>query len=149
MAVLLRMVPTRVPPSFALSRSLQHGRSPADPVCSGGYGCGSGAAGDSCITLSLLSTQQPGLTGPPPPPSLPPSLSLSSLLSLFSFSFLRQDFFGLFLGFCFLFFIALAVCYVTHSIDQAGLDLQVLIRNPPVSASQVLGIKVCVSPHPA
>jgi hypothetical protein len=30
-------------------------------------------------------------------------------------------------------------CPGTHSIDQAGLK----IRNPPVSASRVLGLKVC------
>jgi hypothetical protein len=29
----------------------------------------------------------------------------------------------------------------THSVDQAGLEL----RNPPASASQVLGLKVCVT----
>jgi hypothetical protein len=30
-------------------------------------------------------------------------------------------------------------CPRTHSVDQAGLEL----RNPPASASQVLGLKVC------
>jgi hypothetical protein len=30
-------------------------------------------------------------------------------------------------------------CPGTHSVDQAGLEL----RNPPASASQVLGLKVC------
>jgi hypothetical protein len=29
----------------------------------------------------------------------------------------------------------------THSVDQAGLEL----RNPPASASQVLGLKVCAT----
>jgi hypothetical protein len=32
-------------------------------------------------------------------------------------------------------------CPGTHSVDQAGLEL----RNPPVSASQVLGLKVCTT----
>jgi hypothetical protein len=32
-------------------------------------------------------------------------------------------------------------CPGTHSVDQAGLEL----RNPPASASQVLGIKVCAT----
>jgi hypothetical protein len=32
-------------------------------------------------------------------------------------------------------------CPGTHSVDQAGLEL----RNPPASASQVLGLKVCVT----
>ena len=33
-------------------------------------------------------------------------------------------------------------CPGTHFIDQAGLEL----RNPPASASQVLGLKVCFTP---
>ena len=32
-------------------------------------------------------------------------------------------------------------CPGTHSVDQAGLEL----RDPPASASQVLGLKVCVT----
>jgi hypothetical protein len=32
-------------------------------------------------------------------------------------------------------------CPGTHSVDQAGLEL----RNPPASASQVLGLKVCAT----
>jgi hypothetical protein len=32
-------------------------------------------------------------------------------------------------------------CPGTHFVDQAGLEL----RNPPVSASQVLGLKVCAT----
>jgi hypothetical protein len=32
-------------------------------------------------------------------------------------------------------------CPETHSVDQAGLEL----RNPPASASQVLGLKVCTT----
>jgi hypothetical protein len=52
-------------------------------------------------------------------------------------------FFFFFLFFFFLFFetgflcIALAVLELTHSVDQAGLKL----RNPPASASRVLGSK--------
>jgi hypothetical protein len=53
---------------------------------------------------------------------------------------------------CFL-FVCLFVCFPdrvslyspgcpgTHSVDQAGLEL----RNPPASASQVLGLKVCAT----
>jgi hypothetical protein len=32
-------------------------------------------------------------------------------------------------------------CPGTHSVDQAGLEL----RNPPASASQVLGLKTCAT----
>jgi hypothetical protein len=32
-------------------------------------------------------------------------------------------------------------CPGTHSVDQAGLEL----RNPPASASQVLGLKACAT----
>jgi hypothetical protein len=32
-------------------------------------------------------------------------------------------------------------CPGTHSVDQAGLE----IRNPPASASQVLGLKACAT----
>jgi hypothetical protein len=32
-------------------------------------------------------------------------------------------------------------CPGTHSVDQAGLEL----RNPPASASQVLGLKMCAT----
>jgi hypothetical protein len=32
-------------------------------------------------------------------------------------------------------------CPGSHSVDQAGLEL----RNPPASASQVLGLKVCAT----
>jgi hypothetical protein len=32
-------------------------------------------------------------------------------------------------------------CPGTHSVDKAGLEL----RNPPASASQVLGLKVCAT----
>jgi hypothetical protein len=34
-------------------------------------------------------------------------------------------------------------CPGTHSVDQAGLEL----RNPPASASQVLGLKACTCAH--
>jgi hypothetical protein len=66
------------------------------------------------------------------------------------FSFKRDDivgvsFFCLFVWgflFCFLFFrnrvsLCSSDCPGSHSVDQAGLKL----RNPPVSASQVLGLK--------
>jgi hypothetical protein len=48
--------------------------------------------------------------------------------------------------FCFLFFpdrvsLYSLGCPGTHFVDQAGLEL----RNPPVSASQVLGLKVCAT----
>jgi hypothetical protein len=62
------------------------------------------------------------------------------LLSLFMFSC------ELFFVFVFLFFqdrvsrYSLG-CPGTHSVDQAGLEL----RNPPASASQVLGLKACTT----
>jgi hypothetical protein len=34
-------------------------------------------------------------------------------------------------------------CPGTHSVDQAGLEL----RNPPASASRVLGLKACATMH--
>jgi hypothetical protein len=34
-----------------------------------------------------------------------------------------------------------SLCPGTHSVDQAGLEL----RNPPASASQVLGLKACTT----
>jgi hypothetical protein len=51
--------------------------------------------------------------------------------------------------FCFLFFLFFQDrvflyspgCPGTHFVDQAGLEL----RNPPASASQVLGLKVCAT----
>jgi hypothetical protein len=56
--------------------------------------------------------------------------------------------------FCFLFFVFVVVCFFrdrvslyrlcclgTHFVDQAGLEL----RNPPASASQVLGLKACAT----
>jgi hypothetical protein len=58
--------------------------------------------------------------------------------------------------FCFVLFVCLFVCLFvfrdrvslhspgcpgTHSVDQAGLKL----RNPPASASRVLGLKVCAT----
>jgi hypothetical protein len=45
---------------------------------------------------------------------------------LWFFGFLRQGF---------------SVCPGTHFVDQAGLEL----RNPPASASQVLGLKACAT----
>jgi hypothetical protein len=47
--------------------------------------------------------------------------------------------------FLFLFFESVSLyspgCPGIHSVDQAGLEL----RNPPASASQVLGLKVCIT----
>jgi hypothetical protein len=37
--------------------------------------------------------------------------------------------------------VSLSGCPGTHSVDQAGLEL----RNPPASASLVLGLKVCAT----
>jgi hypothetical protein len=82
----------------------------------------------------------------------------------FVFCFLFFVFCFLFFVFCFLFFVffcflfvCLFVCFFfvfrdrvslcspgcpgTHSVDQAGLEL----RNPPASASQVLGLKACAT----
>jgi hypothetical protein len=45
-------------------------------------------------------------------------------------------------GFVFCFFQdRVSGCPGTHSVDQAGLEL----RNPPASASQVLGLKTCAT----
>ena len=53
----------------------------------------------------------------------------------------------MFFLFCFVFFVfrdrvslCSPGCPETHSVDQAGLEL----RNPPASASRVLGLKACV-----
>jgi hypothetical protein len=53
--------------------------------------------------------------------------------------------------FCFVLFVCLffrggvslcsSSCLGTHFVDQAGLEL----RNPPASASRVLGLKVCMT----
>jgi hypothetical protein len=67
-------------------------------------------------------------------PSLPPSLPLSSSLSLslpLSLSLVFLDRVSLYSP----------GCPGTHSVDQAGLEL----RNPPASASQVLGLKACAT----
>jgi hypothetical protein len=64
----------------------------------------------------------------------------------------RQGFLFFVLGFFFFFFfflvfevgflcIALAVLELTHFVDQAGLKL----RNPPASASKMLGLKACAT----
>jgi hypothetical protein len=55
-----------------------------------------------------------------------------------------------FVLFCFVFetgFLCVALaagCPRTHSVDQAGLEL----RNPPASASQVLGLQECATTDP-
>jgi hypothetical protein len=52
-----------------------------------------------------------------------------------------------FLFFCFVFvfsdkvFLCSPGCPGTHSVDQAGFEL----RNPPASASQMLGLKACAT----
>jgi hypothetical protein len=55
--------------------------------------------------------------------------------------FMHKTFF--FKVFCFLHRVSLYSpgCLRTHSVDQVGLEL----RNPPASASQVLGLKACVT----
>jgi hypothetical protein len=67
-------------------------------------------------------------------------LRLNSLLNILFGSFC----------FCFVFFcfdfqdrvsLYSPACPGTHFVDQAGLEL----RNPPASASQVLGLKACVT----
>jgi hypothetical protein len=70
------------------------------------------------------------------------------ILNPFFFSFLSLFCFG-FLVVCFVFFLVFQDrvslcspgCPGTHSVDQAGLEL----RNPPASASQVLGLKACAT----
>jgi hypothetical protein len=57
------------------------------------------------------------------------------------FLFLKTDFFVLFLFFWDRVFLYSSGCPGTHSVHQAGLEL----RNPPASASQVLGLKVCAT----
>jgi hypothetical protein len=63
-----------------------------------------------------------------------------------TFSFLSFFFFFFFLFFLFFVFqdrvsLCSPGCPGTHSVDQADLEL----KNPPVSASQVLGLKVCAT----
>ena len=65
----------------------------------------------------------------------------------FDFFFVCFFFLFFFLFFFFFFFLIFrdrvslcsSGCPRTHSVDQAGLEL----RNPPASASQVLGLKAC------
>ena len=56
---------------------------------------------------------------------------------------MRTDPFFCFVLFCFGDKVSLCSpsCLGTHSVDQAGLEL----RNPPASASQVLGLKACTT----
>jgi hypothetical protein len=73
-----------------------------------------------------------------------------------SFFFLNLVVLFCFVLFCFVLFCFVLFCFVlfrdrvslrspgcpgTHSVDQAGLEL----RNPPASASQVLGLKACAT----
>jgi hypothetical protein len=74
-------------------------------------------------------------------PQPPPTAAAFGFFCLFVCLFL----------FCFLFFFVFfrdrvslcspGCCPGTHSVDQAGLEL----RNPPASASQVLGLKACAT----
>jgi hypothetical protein len=54
-------------------------------------------------------------------------------------------FFKIFVCLCFVFLDRISLyspgCPGTHFVDQAGLEL----RNPPASASQVLGLKACAT----
>ena len=68
------------------------------------------------------------------------------IMLLLSQPLYQQDWF--FVLFCFVLFVFLdrvslcsSGCPGTHSVDQAGLEL----RNPPASASQVLGSKACTT----
>jgi hypothetical protein len=69
-----------------------------------------------------------------------PVIQISSELSCFALEH--------YFCFCFLFFVfrdrvslCSPGCPGTHSVDQAGLEL----RNPPATASQVLGLKACAT----
>jgi hypothetical protein len=80
------------------------------------------------------------------------SHSKTEIVTSFGFSFVLE-------GFCFCFFVSnwsfvvgggvfrdrVSLCSPgcpgTHSVDQTGLEL----RNPPASASQVLGLKACTT----
>jgi hypothetical protein len=58
--------------------------------------------------------------------------------------YILRNFLSFFFFFCFLFFrdrvsLFSPGCPGTHFVDQAGLKL----RNPPASASQMLGLKAC------
>jgi hypothetical protein len=70
-------------------------------------------------------------------------MALGSLQESFSLSFFLSIFLSFFLSFCFVFFFSVSLCSFscpgTLSVDQASLDL----RDWPVSASRVLGIKMC------
>ena len=56
-----------------------------------------------------------------------------------------KNFYFFFFFFFFVFFARVYLCSPgypgTHAVDQAGLEL----RNPPASASQVLGLKACAT----
>jgi hypothetical protein len=57
----------------------------------------------------------------------------------------KEAAFSIFVLFCFVFQDRVSLCSPgcpgTQSVDQAGLEL----RNPPASASQMLGLKVCTT----
>jgi hypothetical protein len=73
-----------------------------------------------------------------------PCLELHALIS-FLLDFLFCFVLFCFVLFCFVFRDRVSLCSPgcpgTHSVDQAGLEL----RNPPASASQVLGLKACAT----
>jgi hypothetical protein len=85
--------------------------------------------------------------------TLLPGISVFLFLWVFLFSFVLVLFFVclfvwfflllLFWGFFWLYRVSLYSpgCPGTHSVDQAGLEL----RNPPTSASRVLGLKACTT----
>jgi hypothetical protein len=79
-------------------------------------------------------------------PSLHSPPELLPALSIFLLSFNKILLKLLFLFFCFCFYqdrVSLYIpgCPGTHFVDQAGLEL----RNPPASASRVLGLKACTT----
>ena len=75
---------------------------------------------------------------------LPPNVGIQGIYHhTFGYKFLFFFFFNFYL---FIFFrdrvsLCSTACPGTHSVDQAGLEL----RNPPASASQVLGLKACTT----
>ena len=119
-----------------------------------------------CSACYFLKKPGPLVKGWPHPQQLDSPLSitnysltllrhfLSSFLSFF-LSFFLPSFFPSFLSFLFFFFLFILVfeffgdraslyssgCPGTHSADQTGLKP----RNPPASASQVLGLKACAT----
>jgi hypothetical protein len=103
------------------------------------------------VPLCSIHTGLPHCPVPKVPNTIPHCDPVSAFFLIFS-SFLLVGWFA----FCL--FVCLFVCFLvfrdrvslcspgcpgTHSADQAGLEL----RNPPASASQVLGLKACATRH--